>query len=101
MPFAKNQIHCCVSKTDKRKEVCPSVPKANCIFSTNYTLCSERGDCWTQVNAPVHTYQNVNHRSMLLFAYDCDVSMGAVIKGLHFLKKATGMGTLTTDNMFR
>lgn len=30
-----------------------------------------------------HT-QNVNRRSMLLFVYECELSMGAVIKGLHF-----------------
>lgn len=78
-------IHCCVTKIDKRKVVFAAEAKASCIFSTNYTLCTE-GDCWTQVNVPLHTFQNGNHRSMLLFSYDCELSMEALIKGLNSLK---------------
>lgn len=78
-------IHCCVTKIDKRKVVSAAEAKASSIFSTNYTLCTE-GDCWTQVNVPLHTFQNGNHRSMLLFSYDCQLSMEAWIKGLYSLK---------------
>lgn len=59
--------HCCVTKIDKRKGVCPAqlAAEASCIFSTNYTLCcSERKG------------GAAGRRSMLLYTHTKTVSTG-------------------------